>query len=97
MDEALRAYNNAVSIKPDYYEAFNNIGNILKSQKKLDEAIEAFRKAISIQPGCDAYYNVGNALKEQDKLGEASKLITRPSQSILSMLMPVATQRQLTS
>ena len=36
LDEAIEAYNKALSIKPDYAEAHNNMGNALKDQGKLD-------------------------------------------------------------
>ena len=42
-----------------------------KEQGKLEEAIEAYNKVLSIKPDTDAYYNMGNALKEQGKLEEA--------------------------
>ena len=48
------------------------MGNALKDQGKLDEAIEFYNKAISIKPDfAEAYYNMGNALKAQGKLEEA--------------------------
>ena len=40
LDEAIEAYNKALSLKPDYAEAYNNMGNALQEQGKLDEAIE---------------------------------------------------------
>ena len=40
------------------------MGNALKDQGKLEEAIEAYNKAISIKPNyADAYNNMGFALK----------------------------------
>ena len=43
-----------------------------KIKVKLEEAIEAYNKAIAIKPDyAGAYYNMGNALKEQGKLEEA--------------------------
>ena len=35
-----------MTIKPDYADAFNNLGNVLKDQGGLEEAIEAYKKAI---------------------------------------------------
>ena len=61
-----------LAIKPDYADAYNNMGNALKEQGKLEEAIEAYNKALAIKPDyADAYNNMGNALKEQGKLEEA--------------------------
>ena len=48
------------------------MGNALKEQSKLEEAIEAFNKALSIKPNyAEAYNNMGNILQEQGKLEEA--------------------------
>ena len=48
------------------------MGNVLKDQGKLEEAIEAYKKALSLKPDyADAYNNMGNALKDQGKLEEA--------------------------
>ena len=48
------------------------MGNALEEQGKLEEAIEAYNKALTIKPDyAEAYNNMGNALKEQGKLEEA--------------------------
>ena len=44
LDEAIEAYKMALAIKPDYAEAYNNMGNALKDQGKLDEAIASYKK-----------------------------------------------------
>ena len=49
LDDAIKAYK-AVSLKPDYVEAYTNIGIACKQHGKLDEAIEAFKKALTIKP-----------------------------------------------
>jgi Tfp pilus assembly protein PilF len=72
LEEAIAAYNKALSIKPNYVDAYNNMGNTLKEQGKLEEAIEAYNKALSIKPDyVDAYFNMGNALQDQGKPEEA--------------------------
>ena len=48
------------------------MGIALKEQGKLEEAIEAYNKALAIKPDyAEAYNNMGIALKEQGKLEEA--------------------------
>jgi tetratricopeptide (TPR) repeat protein len=43
-----------------------NLGNALKDEGKLDEAVAAYRQAIRIRPDyIRAYINLGNALKDQ--------------------------------
>jgi len=70
----VEAYTKAITLKPDYAEAYSNMGNVLKNQGKLDEAVEAYTKAISIKPdNTAAYNNMGNALKDQGNLEEAIK------------------------
>ena len=57
---------------PNSVILFNIIGATNKGLGKLDEAIEAYKKAITIKPDyAEAHYNMGNALKEQGKLNEA--------------------------
>jgi tetratricopeptide (TPR) repeat protein len=57
---SVEAYNKALAIKPDYAEAYNNMGNALKEQGKLEEAIEAYNKALAIKPDyAEAYNNMG--------------------------------------
>ena len=41
-----RPYNKALAIKPDYADAYINMGSALKEQGKLEEAIEAYNKAL---------------------------------------------------
>ena len=59
-------------MKPDYAEAYNNMGNALKDQGKLEEAIAYYNKALSLKPDyAEAYNNMGNTLKDQGKLERA--------------------------
>ena len=71
-EEAIESFNKALSLKPDYADAYNNLGVALNDQGKSEEAIEVYKKALFIKPGyTEAYNNMGNALKEQGKLEEA--------------------------
>jgi len=72
LEKAIEAYNKALAIKPDYAQAYYNLGNALHEQGKLEEAIEAYNKALAIKPDyAQAYYNMGITLQEQGKLEEA--------------------------
>ena len=51
---------------------YNILGTSRQQLGKLEEAIDAFKKAVSIKPDyVEAHYNMGNALQEQGKLEEA--------------------------
>jgi tetratricopeptide (TPR) repeat protein len=69
---SVEAYSKALAIKPDYAEAYYNMGNALKAQGKLEEAIEAYSKALAIKPDyAEAYSNMGVTLQDQGKLEAA--------------------------
>ena len=71
LDEAIEAYNKSISLKPDYAEAYSNMGLALKDQGKLDEAIEAYNKAISLKPDyADAHQNLSFTLLNSGRLKE---------------------------
>src|SRR5262249_31327923 len=62
----------AVSILPNSAAALNNLGLALAEQKKLDEAIASYRKAIELEPkDAIAHSNLAIALHAQSKLDEA--------------------------
>jgi len=73
-NEAIKNYNKAIQIQPDYAEAYNNRGNILKDLVKPNEAIKNYNKAIQIKPDyAEAYSNLGVSLQELGRLDEAIK------------------------
>ncbi len=75
LDEAEKFYLEAIRLRGDYSEAYNNLGTVYLRQKRLDEAIEMFRKALEnlyyATPEL-AYYNLGRAHEEK---GEEEKAI----------------------
>ena len=72
LGEAIEAYKKAISLKPDYADAYYNMSNALKDQGKLEKAIKYYNKVISLNPNyADAYYNMGVAFKNQGKLDQA--------------------------
>ena len=45
---------------PDFAKAYSNLGDALMGQGKFDEAVAAYRQAISIKPDfAKAYSNLG--------------------------------------
>jgi len=100
LEEAIEAYNKALSFKLDYVDAYNNMGIAHKDQGKLEEAIGAYNKALVIKPDyVGAYNNMGTALQKQNKLEEAIKaynkaLVIKPDYVDAYYSMGIALQKQ---
>jgi tetratricopeptide (TPR) repeat protein len=72
LDEAVEAYKTTIALKPDFAEAYNNMGVTLRNQGKFAESIDAHKKSISCKPDyAEAYYNMGISLEKLYKLDEA--------------------------
>ena len=72
LPEAELHYRQALTLKPDFAEAHNNLGVALRAQDKLEEAAASYRKAVSLKPDyAEAYNNLGVVLRKQGKLDEA--------------------------
>ena len=66
------------------------MGNILQEQDKLDPAIEAYKKAVTIKPDYpEAYNNMGNAFQEQGKLDAAIEAYKKAVTIGLIILKPI--------
>jgi tetratricopeptide (TPR) repeat protein len=78
-DEAIKAYDEAIRLDPQYADAWYNKGNILYVlHNKYDEAIQAYDEVIKIDPQNDSVWNYkGNALTYQGKYDEAIKAYDR--------------------
>ena len=61
-DAAISAYRRAIELKPDYAEAYNNIGTVFDYQGDFGAAIEMFEKTVYLNPDpAEAFYNMGVA------------------------------------
>ena len=68
----IKTIRGIIKDKPDFETAYLGLGNALKEQGKLEEAVEAYKKALAVKPDyADAYYNMGVTVQEQGKLEEA--------------------------
>jgi len=71
-DEAIRQYQEAIRLKPDYDYAYNNLGIALGEKGQTDEAIRQFQKAIRLNPDyATLHYNLGNFLYKRGRTDEA--------------------------
>ena len=72
LEEALAAYDRAVSLKPDYAEAHAGRGAALLQQKRLEEALGAFDQALCHEPDApELHFHRGVILHRQGLLEEA--------------------------
>jgi predicted O-linked N-acetylglucosamine transferase (SPINDLY family) len=70
LEAAIKKYEEAIRLKPDFVEAHYNKGNVLRELKRLEEAIVSYEVAISLKPDfAMAFFTMGNAYKEIDKFG----------------------------
>jgi tetratricopeptide (TPR) repeat protein/glycosyltransferase involved in cell wall biosynthesis len=60
LDEAIENYNLAITIKPDFADAYNNLGVAYLNKMELSQAEKAYRKAIAIDKNhAQAHFNLG--------------------------------------
>ncbi len=63
-DEALRSFERALALKPDFAEAFINRGNAQRDLKRLDEALASYDQALARQPDhAEALISRGSTLQ----------------------------------
>ncbi|MCS5623512.1 MAG: tetratricopeptide repeat protein, partial [Candidatus Marinimicrobia bacterium] len=67
-------FQKAVAIKPDYAEAYNNLGLVSIDLDLPDEAIKHFQKAVAIKPDyAEAHNNLGTLLRDLGQTDDAIK------------------------
>jgi len=63
LEAAISEYQKVLTLKPDYGEAHNNLGNAMLERGELGEAIKHYREALRINPAyAQAHNNLGVAL-----------------------------------
>lgn len=72
--EAIRLFNKALRLDPNYSAVYNNKGNALGRIGQLDEALECYNKAIEIHPKePEYYYNKAGLLEEMENYSESKE------------------------
>jgi tetratricopeptide (TPR) repeat protein len=65
MQGAMAEYRAVIRIRPDYAEAYNDLGILLVRTGRVQEAIAEYQQALRIKPDyADAHFNLGNALSK---------------------------------
>ncbi len=80
-DEALRLFNQAISVDRNFYEAYMLAGDVFFEINKYQEAAVYYEKAVSINPDFFPmiYFNMGNAwlaLGKYEKAREAYRILS---------------------
>src|SRR5262249_62238538 len=70
-DEAILAFQEAVRIDPNSYDAYVKLGYALYRRQRYQESAEASEKAIKLRKGFEPYYNSGLAYMELGRWDEA--------------------------
>lgn len=77
-ERALESYKKTIELTPDFYAAHNNIGNILVTQKRYDEALASYNKALELAPESELI--IGNI----ERLTKFIEEIRKPSHTYVS-------------
>jgi tetratricopeptide (TPR) repeat protein len=81
-DEAINAYQQAVTTKPDNAGYYNNLGNVLARAGKIDEAKAAYTKSAELDPpnAALAWRNFGISLYQAGRMAEAIEPLQKATQ-----------------
>jgi tetratricopeptide (TPR) repeat protein len=77
-DEAIKAYQQAISLDEYLPWIHNNLGVLLLAQGAANQAVNHFQVAVNLNPGnADAHYNLGNAYYSLGQREAAAKAYQR--------------------
>ncbi|MDD2756287.1 MAG: tetratricopeptide repeat protein [Methanothrix sp.] len=81
IDESLQAYNRALELDPNDYEAWNNKGIDEGLLGKYDDALVSFNNAVAINESyAEAWYNMGVIYDFKEYYGSAVQAYKRATQ-----------------
>jgi tetratricopeptide (TPR) repeat protein len=71
-DQAIADYTEAITLRPDYINAYDNRGVVYQAKGLYDQAIADYTQAIALKPDkANAYYNRGGAYEEKGQRDQA--------------------------
>ena len=78
LEEAEASYRQAIVFRPDFADAYYNLGVTLKELGRLEEAEASYRQATVFKPDfAEAHNNLGVVLQKQDRPDEAEVSYTK--------------------
>ncbi len=83
-DQAIHYLERAITLSPDYADAWNNLGNVYQTLGNLEQAELAYRHGLEYAPSADVWNNLGILLRRLGRLAEAEQayrqaILLRPS------------------
>jgi tetratricopeptide (TPR) repeat protein len=70
--DAITCYQQAIRLKPDYVDAWNNLGAIYRESGLTIDAINSIQQAIKLKPDdADAWYNLGVVYNDSGRIADA--------------------------
>jgi tetratricopeptide (TPR) repeat protein len=81
-DDAVQAYQQAITAKPDVPGYYNNLGNVLARAGKIDDARAAYTKSAELDPpnAAGAWRNFGISLYNAGRLKESVEPLKKSSE-----------------
>lgn len=77
LGRAERLYRGLVAINRDDVDSWNNLGNVLEAANSIDEAVQAFERAITLRPDDERIYlNLARVLERADRRAARLKVVT---------------------
>ena len=71
-----RMWRGVIAQRPDNARAYYNWGRTLAAVDRLDEAVEAYRESVRLDPFyASAYYNLGNVLAQLEQYDQAAEAL----------------------
>jgi tetratricopeptide (TPR) repeat protein len=75
--EAIQDYSNAISLDPDYYEAYNNRATVYDELDQTEPAIRDYTRSLALKPHFRIYYNRGMSYARAGAYANAIEDFTR--------------------
>jgi len=78
VEEAVESYRRALGLRPGFFEAWANLGNLLELNRRYAEAEEAYVRALKAKPGVPAVLNgLGMCLLARGEVQQAAQAFSR--------------------
>jgi tetratricopeptide (TPR) repeat protein len=75
---AVNAFRGAIALRPDFADAWNELGFALRQQGRYGESIQAYHEALRLRPNfAEALEYLGEAYLKMGRLEEARRVLDR--------------------